>query len=90
MEQFKQFNVKKHAALRGLEQLRAVLHELGEMGADVSSELQKVDSAVQVVKSDVLRIALLGASKSRSHSGISIGGRRGSVLIGNSHFVSPV
>lgn len=61
MEQFKQFNVEKQAALKGLEQLRAVLDELGEMGADVGSELQKIDSAVQAVESDVLRIALLGA-----------------------------
>lgn len=61
MEQFKQFNVEKQAALKGLEQLRAVLDELREMGADVGSELQKIDSAVQAVESDVLRIALLGA-----------------------------
>lgn len=61
MEQFKQFNVEKQAALKGLEQLRAVLDELGEMGADVGSELQKIDSAVKAVESDVLRIALLGA-----------------------------
>lgn len=61
MEQFKQFNVEKQAALKKLEQLRAVLDELGEMGADVGSELQKIDSAVQAVESDVLRIALLGA-----------------------------
>lgn len=61
MEQFKQFNVEKQTALKGLEQLRAVLDELGEMGADVGSELQKIDSAVQAVESDVLRIALLGA-----------------------------
>lgn len=61
MEQFKQFNVEKQAALKSLEQLRAVLDELGEMGADVDSELQKIDSAVQAVESDVLRIALLGA-----------------------------
>ncbi|BDC80824.1 TPA: GTP-binding protein [Aeromonas hydrophila] len=61
MEQFKQFNAEKQTALKGLEQLRAVLHELGEMGADVGSELQKIDSAVQAVESDVLRIALLGA-----------------------------
>lgn len=61
MEQFKQFNVEKQTALKGLEQLRAVLDELGEMGADVESELQKIDSAVQAVESDVLRIALLGA-----------------------------
>ncbi|MBV4474830.1 LeoA/HP0731 family dynamin-like GTPase [Pseudomonas botevensis] len=61
MEQFKQFNVEKQTALKGLEQLRAVLDELGEMGADVGSELRKIDSAVQAVESDVLRIALLGA-----------------------------
>lgn len=61
MEQFKQFNVEKQAALKGLEQLRAVLDELGEMGADVGSELKKIDSAVKAVESDVLRIALLGA-----------------------------
>lgn len=61
MEQFKQFNVEKQTALKGLEQLRVVLDELGEMGADVGSELQKIDSAVQAVESDVLRIALLGA-----------------------------
>ena len=61
MEQFNQFNAEKQTALKGLEQLRAVLDELGEMGADVSSELQKIDSAVQAVESDVLRIALLGA-----------------------------
>lgn len=61
MEQFNQFNAEKQTALKGLEQLRAVLDELGEMGADFSSELQKIDSAVQAVESDVLRIALLGA-----------------------------
>lgn len=61
MEQFKQFNVEKQTALKGLDQLRAVLNELGEMGADVGNELQKIDSAVQTIESDVLRIALLGA-----------------------------
>ena len=61
MEQFNQFKVEKQAALKGLEQLRAVLDELGEMGVDVGSELNKIDSAVQAVESDVLRIALLGA-----------------------------
>lgn len=61
MEQFKQFNVEKQAALKGLEQLREALNELGEMGADVDNELQKIDSAAKAVESDVLRIALLGA-----------------------------
>lgn len=61
MEQFKQFNIEKQTALKGLGHLRAVLNELGEMGADVGNELQKIDSAVQTIESDVLRIALLGA-----------------------------
>lgn len=61
MEQFKRFNVEKQATLKGLWQLREVLDELGGIGADVGSELQKIDSAVQAVESDVLRIALLGA-----------------------------
>lgn len=61
MEQFKQFSIEKQSALKGLEQLRAVLNELGEMGADVGNELKKIDSAVKAVESDVLRIALLGA-----------------------------
>lgn len=61
MEPFKQFNVDKQTALQRLEQLRAVLNELGEMGADVGVGLQKIDSAVQAVESNVLRIALLGA-----------------------------
>lgn len=61
MEQFKQFNIEKQAALKRLEQLRAVLDELGEMGADVGNDLQKINSTVQAVMSDVLRIALLGA-----------------------------
>lgn len=61
MEQFKQFNVEKQAALKELEQLRVVLNELGDMGADVSNELQKIDSAIRTIESDVLRIALLGA-----------------------------
>ena len=61
MEQFKQFNVEKQAALNRLGQLRSVLNELGEMGADVDNELQKLDSAVKTIECDVLRIALLGA-----------------------------
>lgn len=61
MEHFKQFNFEKQTALKGLEQLRTVLNELAEMGADVSNELQKIDSAVRTIESDVLRIALLGA-----------------------------
>lgn len=61
MEQFKQFNVEKQAVLKGLEQLRAVLNELSEMGADVGKEMQKIGAAVEAIESDVLRIVLLGA-----------------------------
>lgn len=61
MEQFTQFNVDKQAAIKGLDQLRGVLNELGEMGADVETELQKIDDAVKAIEADVLRIALLGA-----------------------------
>ena len=61
MEQFTQFNVDKQAAIKGLDQLRGVLNELGEMGADVETELQKIDDAVKAIEADVLRIALMGA-----------------------------
>lgn len=61
MEQFTQFNVDKQTAIKGLDQLRAVLNALGEMGADVETELQKIDDAVKAIEADVLRIALLGA-----------------------------
>ncbi|MDM8348326.1 dynamin family protein [Pseudomonas sp. sp1636] len=61
MEQFTQFNVDKQAAIKGLDQLRAVLNELREMGADVETELQKIDDAVKAIEADALRIALLGA-----------------------------
>ena len=61
MEQFTQFNVDKQTAIKGLDQLRVILKELGELGSDVSAEMEKIDSAVKAIESDVLRIALLGA-----------------------------
>jgi predicted GTPase len=61
MEQFKQFDVNKRAALESLDALRSVLEELGQMGVDVNDDLQKIGSAVNAIESDVLRIALLGA-----------------------------
>lgn len=61
MEQFTQFNVDKQTAIKGLDQLRVILKELGELGADVNVEMEKIDSAVKAIESDVLRIALLGA-----------------------------
>ncbi|WP_448646858.1 LeoA/HP0731 family dynamin-like GTPase [Pseudomonas mohnii] len=61
MEHFSQFNVDKQAAIKGLDELRKILKELGELGTDVCAEMEKLDSAVQAIEADVLRIALLGA-----------------------------
>lgn len=61
MEQFNQFNVKKQAATDTLDELRAILGELGSIGVDVEEDLQKIDAALKSIESDVLRIALLGA-----------------------------
>lgn len=61
MEQFKQFNVEKQAAINTLYQLREVIGELGSIGVDVHDDLQKIASALKSIESDVLRIALLGA-----------------------------
>ncbi|BCQ52331.1 LeoA/HP0731 family dynamin-like GTPase [Burkholderia gladioli] len=61
MEQFKQFSVDKGAAVAKLNQLRALLVELGELGLDVQQDLDKIGSALASIESDVLRIALLGA-----------------------------
>ena len=43
MEQFNQFNAEKQTALKGLEQLRAVLDELGEMGGGLSDDVERVE-----------------------------------------------
>ncbi len=61
MEQFKQFNIEKQAAIDTLENLREVVVELGKVGIYVDDDLQKIASALQSVRSDVLRVALLGA-----------------------------
>lgn len=61
MEQFKQFSIEKQAAINSLLQLRGMLEMLGEMGINISDDLQKVTSAINSIESDVLRIALLGA-----------------------------
>nr|WP_244601070.1 hypothetical protein [Escherichia coli] len=61
MEQFKQFSIEKQAAINSLLQLRGMLEMLGEMGINISDDLQKVTSAINAIESDVLRIALLGA-----------------------------
>lgn len=61
MEQFKQFSIEKQAVINSLLQLRGMLEMLGEMGINISDDLQKVTSAINAIESDVLRIALLGA-----------------------------
>lgn len=62
MEQFKQFSIEKQAVINSLLQLRGMLEMLGEMGINISDDLQKVASAINAIESDVLRIALLGHS----------------------------
>lgn len=61
MEQFKQFDVNKQAAISSLESLREVLGELGGMGIEVQDDVEKIAVAIRTIQSDVLRIALLGA-----------------------------
>lgn len=61
MEQFKQFNVEKQAALATLDQMAGILAEFSELGIDTGEDLAKIRSATEAVQSDVLRIALLGA-----------------------------
>ena len=61
MEQFKQFNVEKQAALATLDQMAGILAEFRELGIDTGEDLAKIRSATEAVQSDVLRIALLGA-----------------------------
>lgn len=61
MEQFRQFDVNKQAAIDRLDALREILGELGGMGIDVQDDLDKIAAAISTIQSDVLRIALLGA-----------------------------
>jgi len=61
MEQFKQFNVEKQAALATLDEMAGIIAEFDELGIDTSEDIAKLRSATEAVQSDVLRIALLGA-----------------------------
>lgn len=61
MEKFKQFSGDKKVVIERLENLKGALEDLGGIGIDVKEDLQKIDSALNNVKLDVLRIALLGA-----------------------------
>lgn len=61
MEPFKQFDLNKQATMQRLQQLGDALRQLGDLGLDVRDDLVKLESAVNAVESDVLRIALMGA-----------------------------
>lgn len=61
MEQFKQFNLEKQFALQNLTTLKGLLEQLSEIGFDIQKDHEKLESAIQSIESDVLRIALLGA-----------------------------
>jgi hypothetical protein len=61
MEQFKQFNIDKQAAIGKLNWLHGILGDLGSMGFDVQQDLQKIGTALESIEPDALRIALLGA-----------------------------
>jgi len=61
MDQLKQFESQKQNTLKILGDLKGVLEELRDIGMEVESDIAKIDSAVDSIKDDVLRIALLGA-----------------------------
>jgi len=61
MEQFKQFEIQKQAAVQSLQDLESVLIDLEQLGVDVKDDLQKVAAAIASIDSDVLRIAMFGA-----------------------------
>ncbi|MCH7342002.1 dynamin family protein [Pelomonas sp. CA6] len=61
MEPFSQFDIDKRRAIAALQELQALLAELGETGVEVQADLDKVAAALRAVDEDVLRIALLGA-----------------------------
>ncbi|EFK3816282.1 GTP-binding protein [Escherichia coli] len=60
MEQFRQFSIEKQVVIDSLSQLRDILESLCETGIDTGDDIQKIESAITSVRSDVLRIALLG------------------------------
>jgi GTP-binding protein EngB required for normal cell division len=61
MKSFKRFSAEKNELIARLDTIRDVLLELGELGLDVTMDIDKVANAVKDVKNDMLRIALLGA-----------------------------
>lgn len=61
MENFEVFAAKKAAVIQTLQELKEILDDLGTVGIDVADDLARLSSAVDSVKGDVLRIALLGA-----------------------------
>lgn len=61
MEQLKQFEVEKKVAVDNLLELKAILQQLDGVGIDAKQDLEKIESALNSIHEDVLRIALLGA-----------------------------
>ncbi|MYM80835.1 GTP-binding protein [Duganella sp. FT50W] len=61
MEQFKQFDLDKQAAIGALQELRDALAALGKLGVDTEADMRKIEDALTGIEADVLRIALLGA-----------------------------
>lgn len=57
MEQFKQFSIEKQAVINSLLQLRGMLEMLGEMGINISDDLQK--SLLQLMPSNLMSCVLL-------------------------------
>ncbi|AZD08753.1 LeoA [Pseudomonas chlororaphis] len=61
MEQFKQFNASKTEVIQSLDNLQKLVGALEALGLDVSQDIDKIKKAIGDVRSDALRIALLGA-----------------------------
>jgi hypothetical protein len=61
MEPFKQFALDKQVVLGSLSSLEGLIRQLGELGLAVQDDLAKVESAVNAIAADVLRVALMGA-----------------------------
>ena len=58
MEQFKQFNVEKQAAINTLGKLREILEELGGMDIDVQDDLNKIAGAISTIESSTVQYSM--------------------------------
>lgn len=61
MEQFKQFNLEKNEVIQSLNGLKGLVGKLEDVGIDSFDALNKIESSIQNIEDDTLRIALLGA-----------------------------